>query len=104
MQWGEATPRAGGRATARYSGRVPPKKPQRKAPGKAAKRGTGAKAKPFYRTCSRCGRMEECPEGGLPAGWSVSMEARRVEYLDPGCARANIRAIEGRLTEEYWEF
>jgi hypothetical protein len=32
------------------------------------------------------------------------MEGRRVEYLCPACARGNIRAIEGRLTEEYWEF
>lgn len=64
-----------------------------------------AKPKPaFSRTCSRCGQIETCPEGGLPPGWSVSMEGRRVEYLCPSCARANIRAIEGRLTEEYWEF
>jgi hypothetical protein len=56
------------------------------------------------RSCSRCGRTETCPEGGLPPGWSMGMEGRRMEYLDPDCARANIRAIEGRLTEEYWEF
>jgi hypothetical protein len=27
----------------------------------------------------------------------------RVEFLCPACARANIRAIEGKLPEEYWE-
>lgn len=86
---------------------MPARKPQRTASKQTAKkpgRRKPAGRKPFYRTCSRCGRMEQCPEGGLPSGWSVSTEGRRVEYLDPGCARANIRAIEGRLTEEYWEF
>jgi hypothetical protein len=34
----------------------------------------------------------------------MGIEGRRLEYLCPRCARANIRAIEGRLTEEYWEF
>jgi len=58
----------------------------------------------FSRACSRCGTTEACPEGGLPPGWSMGMEGRRMEYLCPRCARANIRAIEGRLTEEYWEF
>jgi hypothetical protein len=81
---------------------VPAKK--RPTPNKPVKR-VAAKAEPtFSRTCSRCGTTERCPEGGLPPGWSVSMEGRRVEYLCPSCARANIRAIEGRLTEEYWEF
>jgi hypothetical protein len=92
---------------------VPPKKPS-KAPAKKrpkpskpapAKRAPAAVKKPqFTRACSRCGRTEACAEGGLPPGWSVGMEGRRVEYLCPACARGNIRAIEGRLTEEYWEF
>jgi hypothetical protein len=55
------------------------------------------------RTCSRCGTGGKCAEGGLPPGWSVETERRRVLYLCVACARANIRAIEGRLSEEYWE-
>ena len=86
---------------------MPPKKPS-KAPKKRSKptKRTPARAKKaaFTRACSRCGRTEACAEGGLPAGWSMGMEGRRVEYLCPACARGNIRAIEGRLTEEYWEF
>jgi DNA-directed RNA polymerase subunit RPC12/RpoP len=34
----------------------------------------------------------------------MSVERKRVEYICVDCSRANIRAIEGRLTEEYWEF
>jgi hypothetical protein len=33
----------------------------------------------------------------------VSFDRKRVEYLCIDCARANIRAIEGKLPEEYWE-
>lgn len=84
-------------------------KPAKKAASKSARKAAGPAKKAagpdlVYRTCSRCGRMERCSEGGLPPGWSMGMEGKRVEYLDPSCARANIRAIEGRLTEEYWEF
>jgi len=39
----------------------------------------------------------------MPPGWTVSFDRRRVEYLCIDCARANIRAIEGKLPEEYWE-
>jgi hypothetical protein len=30
-------------------------------------------------------------------------EAGRTQFLCIDCARANIRAIEGKLPEEYWE-
>jgi hypothetical protein len=33
----------------------------------------------------------------------MSFENRRTEFLCIDCARANIRAIEGKLPEEYWE-
>ena len=36
-------------------------------------------------------------------GWTMQMTGRRLEYLCLYCARANIRAIEGKLPEEYWE-
>jgi len=55
------------------------------------------------RTCSRCGRIEPCLPGGAPAGWSISVDAGRTNFLCVACSRANIRAIEGKLPEEYWE-
>jgi hypothetical protein len=30
-------------------------------------------------------------------------EAGRTQFLCVDCSRANIRAIEGKLPEEYWE-
>jgi DNA-directed RNA polymerase subunit RPC12/RpoP len=56
------------------------------------------------RTCARCGRQAEAPEDGIPDGWSFGVEGKRITYLCPDCARANIRAIEGKLPEEYWEY
>jgi hypothetical protein len=55
------------------------------------------------RTCSRCGTIQSCPEGGIPVAWTMSMGPRGLEFLCSVCARANIRAIEGKLPEEYWE-
>lgn len=75
--------------------------------------GTGSQARPLYaasvpetqlRTCSYCGTSAEVPSDGLPEGWSLVTENRRVEYQCAGCVRANIRSIEGKLPEEYWEF
>jgi len=56
------------------------------------------------RTCSRCGTIERCAAEGLPEGWSFQIGDRGVEYLCVDCARANLRAIEGGLPQEYWEF
>jgi DNA-directed RNA polymerase subunit RPC12/RpoP len=61
------------------------------------------------RSCSRCGTTAEAPEAsdgtaGIPNGWSFGVESTgRITYICPDCARANIRAIEGKLPEEYWE-
>lgn len=55
------------------------------------------------RACSLCGRTRPCAPGGLPMGWTMQMNGKRLEYLCVDCARANIRAIEGKLPEEYWE-
>jgi hypothetical protein len=55
------------------------------------------------RTCSFCGATADGPEGGLPEGWSIGVDARgRPEFLCLECARTHIRAIEGKLPEEYW--
>ena len=56
------------------------------------------------RTCSYCGTQAEVPDDGLPEGWSLVTEHRRVQYQCVTCVRANIRSIEGKLPEEYWEF
>jgi hypothetical protein len=56
------------------------------------------------RTCSYCGTQASAPADGLPPGWSLVTEKRRVEYQCLTCVRSNIRSIEGKLPEEYWEF
>lgn len=58
---------------------------------------------PVVRTCCVCGTQAETAEGGLPEGWSLSSDRHgRVEFLCADCARTHIRAIEGKLPEEYW--
>ena len=55
------------------------------------------------RTCSYCGTVADAPEGGLPEAWSMGTDDRgRLEFLCAECARTHIRAIEGKLPEEYW--
>ena len=56
------------------------------------------------RTCSYCGTQASAAVDGLPPGWSLVTEKRRVEYQCLTCVRSNIRSIEGKLPEEYWEF
>ena len=53
-------------------------------------------------TCARCGDSAE----GLPLTWSTAVQqrgARRsvVRYCER-CSRENVRAIEGRLDEQWW--
>lgn len=55
------------------------------------------------RTCSHCGTTADSPEEGLPEGWSFAFERGGVTYQCVECVRANIRSIEGKLPEEYWE-
>jgi hypothetical protein len=54
------------------------------------------------RTCSVCGTTATTPDDGLPDGWSLVTERGRVNYQCLSCVRTNIRAIEGKLPEEYW--
>jgi endogenous inhibitor of DNA gyrase (YacG/DUF329 family) len=55
------------------------------------------------RTCSHCGTQSEAAtEDGIPDGWSFSVEGKRMTYQCPDCVRRNIRAIEGKLPEEWW--
>jgi hypothetical protein len=48
--------------------------------------------------CSRCGAVAE----GTPPTWTLSVENGVHHYLCEDCARANIRAIEGRLDSNWW--
>jgi hypothetical protein len=54
-------------------------------------------------TCGRCGTTAASPEDGLPAGWSLETNERGITRLCLACTRDNIRAIEGKLPEEWWE-
>lgn len=64
---------------------------------------TMASKKQQTRTCGRCGMSERCVAGGLPPGWTFMMEGARLEYICIPCARTNLRAIEAKLPQEYWE-
>jgi hypothetical protein len=55
------------------------------------------------RACGRCGAPAPGATDGLPAGWSLATERRGVLLLCATCTRANLRAIEGRLGEEWWD-
>ena len=55
------------------------------------------------RTCVRCGTVGDASEDGLPEDWSVAFTERGVQHLCARCTRENIRAIEGKLPEEWWE-
>ena len=53
--------------------------------------------------CSRCGAPVEADDGVLPAGWSFVTDDRGTAWLCLECTRANVRAIEAKLPEEWWE-
>ncbi|MEU6097391.1 hypothetical protein [Streptomyces sp. NPDC047079] len=48
--------------------------------------------------CARCGT----PADGPQPTWSCSVENGARHYFCDSCARANIRAIEGRLDSAWW--
>ncbi|MET3985981.1 hypothetical protein [Streptomyces sp. PvR034] len=50
-------------------------------------------------TCARCGARP--PEGTQPT-WTCSVENGSRQYFCHDCARANLRAIEGRLDSSWW--
>ncbi|RSS61516.1 hypothetical protein [Streptomyces sp. WAC06614] len=49
--------------------------------------------------CARCGTP--APEGPPPT-WTCSVENGARQYFCVDCARANLRAIEGRLDSSWW--
>ncbi|AYG80575.1 hypothetical protein DWB77_02712 [Streptomyces hundungensis] len=50
--------------------------------------------------CSHCGTP--APGEGPPPTWTYSVENGTGRYYCDDCARANIRAIEGRLDATWW--
>ncbi|MFE0581837.1 MULTISPECIES: hypothetical protein [unclassified Streptomyces] len=59
---------------------------------------SGSEAQPVV-VCARCGRRSP---GGAPPTWTCSVENGTREYFCVECARANLRAIEGRLDSSWW--
>jgi hypothetical protein len=55
------------------------------------------------RHCARCGSPGDGPDGGLPAGWSLDVTDRGPQYLCATCTRDNVRSIEAKLPQEWWE-
>jgi hypothetical protein len=50
--------------------------------------------------CAGCGVL--APDGEVPATWTFQVSERGATYLCEGCARQNLRSIEGRLDEAWW--
>jgi hypothetical protein len=47
--------------------------------------------------------MSADDDSELPAGWSLESDARGVHLMCLACTRANVRSIEAKLPEEWWE-
>lgn len=62
-----------------------------------------ARAKTVSRICSLCGTTATCADGAIPPGWSIVFGRKGIEYQCSDCVRRNIRAIEGKLPQEWWE-
>jgi hypothetical protein len=43
------------------------------------------------------------PDQGLPEGWSLATDERGPGFLCGACTRANVRSIEAKLAEEWWD-
>ena len=39
----------------------------------------------------------------MPEGWSLDVTERGVTYLCAACTRDNVRSIEAKLPQEWWE-
>jgi len=55
------------------------------------------------RICSRCGTTGEAAGDGAPSGWSFATSRRGLEWMCLACTRDNVRSIEAKLPEEWWE-
>ncbi len=53
--------------------------------------------------CATCGRVPRPDEQATAAlTWVHGVERDRPVWTCPECARANLRAIEGKLDSEWW--
>jgi hypothetical protein len=52
--------------------------------------------------CAHCGTLGD-EDVELPSGWSLVTDERGVGLLCESCTRDNIRSIEAKLPEDYWE-
>jgi DNA-directed RNA polymerase subunit RPC12/RpoP len=52
--------------------------------------------------CSRCGTRAD-DDTDLPSGWSLVTDERGMHHVCATCTRANVRSIEAKLPEEWWE-
>ncbi|MER6357708.1 hypothetical protein ABT186_39425 [Streptomyces sp. NPDC001634] len=55
-------------------------------------------AQASHLVCARCGTTADGPQ----PTWTCSVENGTRNYFCESCARANIRAIEGRLDSAWW--
>ncbi|MCZ4515555.1 hypothetical protein O3Q52_47095 [Streptomyces sp. ActVer] len=65
-------------------------------PGDSDSGGSTPEPRPI--ACARCGATAEDP----PLTWTFSVENGTRHYICDACARANLRAIEGRLDSTWW--
>jgi hypothetical protein len=54
------------------------------------------------KACSRCGTIAE-HDDELPPGWSFETSERGILWTCLACTRDNVRSIEAKLPEEWWE-
>lgn len=47
--------------------------------------------------------MQADDDSDLPAGWSLVTDERGLRHVCRACTRANVRSIEAKLPEEWWE-
>ena len=53
--------------------------------------------------CSRCGATPEGDGDEAPPGWSFATSRRGIEWMCVACTRDNVRSIEAKLPEEWWQ-
>ncbi|MFG2572429.1 hypothetical protein [Streptomyces sp. NPDC048481] len=59
----------------------------------------GSSSEPGGVVCARCGVQAGQPP---PLTWTCSVEHGARRFYCEACARANLRAIEGRLDSDWW--
>ncbi|WP_395726961.1 hypothetical protein [Nakamurella sp.] len=60
--------------------------------------------RPDARTTEPAGACQLCgtPVPSVALAWMLESTARGAAWTCPACARANLRAIESKLDQEYW--